>query len=197
MPASCRSEKPSRLARHSSSRSSASITAAAATSARTSTMRATPSTNHGSLPEALDRKSTRLNSSHVRISYAVFCLKKKTSARGRLFCRSKCAATLNPGAGVLRRLFFFNDTAPTEFYTLSLHDALPICSPRRSAWRQRIAGRCCARAPPRPSCSTIRSEEHTSELQSRPHLVCRLLLEKKKNNKTNIPTLKKKKTNDR
>src|SRR6266545_2814112 len=58
MPASCRSEKPSRLARHSSSRSSASITAAAATSARTSTMRATPSTNHGSMPEALATSST-------------------------------------------------------------------------------------------------------------------------------------------
>src|SRR3989440_6694788 len=66
--------------------------------------------------EEQDRKSTRLNSSHDQISYAVFCLKKK-------------------------------------IYTLSLHDALPI-----------------------------RSEEHTSELQSRSDLVCRLLLEKKKKN---------------
>src|SRR5258707_14978189 len=86
--------------------------------------------------------------------------------------------------------FFFNDTATTEIYTLSLHDALPIC------WR------CCDRQPSR-SCSRwtsgqsqsqmtrmtagrrgwwrcSRSEEHTSELQSRQYLVCRLLLEKKK-----------------
>src|SRR5256885_8550423 len=66
--------------------------------------------------------------------------------------------------------FFFNDTATTEIYTLSLHDALPICGRRagpRSPW---------ARRPVRP----WRSEEHTSELQSPCNLVCRLLLEKKK-----------------
>src|SRR3989442_10521323 len=72
--------------------------------------------------------------------------------------------------------FFFNDTATTEIYTLSLHDALPICpAPSRRPGR-RAAGCRCARA-----CNRHRSEEHTSELQSRPHLVCRLLLEKKKN----------------
>src|SRR2546430_5577723 len=73
--------------------------------------------------------------------------------------------------------FFFNDTATTEIYTLSLHDALPICRPGTvpgtaagaPQWR-RAAPRCC---PPR-------SEEHTSELQSQSNLVCRLLLEKKK-----------------
>src|SRR2546426_777114 len=54
-----------------------------------------------------DRKSTRLNSSHLVISYAVFCLKKKNTSRYSIF-------------------FFFNDTATTEIYTLSLHDALPI-----------------------------------------------------------------------
>src|SRR3712207_7565625 len=95
--------------------------------------------------------------------------------------------------------FFFNDTATTEIYTLSLHDALPICGPDRCA-----PGSPCA-APPRPptlsvrrrlappqgrSCLLLwgrwalprgwRSEEHTSELQSRQYLVCRLLLEKKK-----------------
>src|SRR5256885_16751322 len=71
----------------------------------------------------------------------------------------------------LRHFFFFNDTATTEIYTLSLHDALPI-SRRRT---------------PRPGCSPCcarqgehRSEEHTSELQSPCNLVCRLLLEKKK-----------------
>src|SRR5690242_21289120 len=73
--------------------------------------------------------------------------------------------------------FFFNDTATTEIYTLSLHDALPISS--SSAWR-RCWRRCspAPRARPRP-----RSEEHTSELQSHVNLVCRLLLEKKKHNK--------------
>src|SRR6267378_975687 len=68
--------------------------------------------------------------------------------------------------------FFFNDTATTEIYTLSLHDALPISSPHENAeWRRRyhILDR-----------DGWRSEEHTSELQSRRDLVCRLLLEKKK-----------------
>src|SRR2546425_9007924 len=83
--------------------------------------------------------------------------------------------------------FFFNDTATTEIYTLSLHDALPI-------WLG--GGHCPAHrpAPLRQSCThheplrshgrgtrQARSEEHTSELQSLAYLVCRLLLEKKKN----------------
>src|SRR5258705_2436439 len=68
--------------------------------------------------------------------------------------------------------FFFNDTATTEIYTLSLHDALPI-SPERG-----IQGEACIESSP---CNVgTRSEEHTSELQSLRHLVCRLLLEKKK-----------------
>src|SRR2546421_5969577 len=82
--------------------------------------------------------------------------------------------------------FFFNDTATTEIYTLSLHDALPI-SGRRAAPRGRAARsprgpRRSWSAPPRapPSPPRRRSEEHTSELQSRSDLVCRLLLEKKK-----------------
>src|SRR2546427_13055257 len=78
--------------------------------------------------------------------------------------------------------FFFNDTATTEIYTLSLHDALPICvrgvrrlQPGAGRFtglgvRPGRRGRRCAR----------RSEEHTSELQSQSNLVCRLLLEKKK-----------------
>src|SRR5258706_9144636 len=74
-------------------------------------------------------------------------------------------------------LFFFNDTATTEIYTLSLHDALPIC--------QRAAhgpGRePCGPAAGRHHLVQHRSEEHTSELQSLTNLVCRLLLEKKKN----------------
>src|SRR6201989_3727625 len=74
----------------------------------------------------------------------------------------------------LVRFFFFNDTAPTEIYTLSLHDALPIS-------RRRTAGRHGAAASPPPVHASMarRSEEHTSELQSRRDLVCRLLLEKK------------------
>src|SRR2546427_6760695 len=78
--------------------------------------------------------------------------------------------------------FFFNDTATTEIYTLSLHDALPICgsSPSRSR-SSRLASHCARngrRTFSRPRRS--RSEEHTSELQSQSNLVCRLLLEKKK-----------------
>src|SRR5690348_18310660 len=77
--------------------------------------------------------------------------------------------------------FFFNDTATTEIYTLSLHDALPICDagdihrPRRFGLHPSIGARRLHRQ--------TRSEEHTSELQSPVHLVCRLLLEKKKKNK--------------
>src|SRR5438874_11766459 len=77
-------------------------------------------------------------------------------------------------------LFFFNDTATTEIYTLSLHDALPISVslPRPT------------RAPSRMGRSTrpggSRSEEHTSELQSRRDLVCRLLLEKKKKGEADL-----------
>src|SRR5256886_10081974 len=76
-------------------------------------------------------------------------------------------------------LFFFNDTATTEIYTLSLHDALPICrqcSPP-SGWTTGTT-RIAPRRPHRSSRG--RSEEHTSELQSQSNLVCRLLLEKKK-----------------
>src|SRR6476620_12637325 len=79
--------------------------------------------------------------------------------------------------------FFFNDTATTEIYTLSLHDALPIF---------RVPAAC---PPPRPrrGCVRGRSEEHTSELQSRQYLVCRLLLEKKKKKITHILTKKQQK----
>src|SRR5258708_13479584 len=86
--------------------------------------------------------------------------------------------------------FFFNDTATTEIYTLSLHDALPISELRRGragtenhAAGAGLAARRAAtpvrRHPPLPA-RRARSEEHTSELQSPDHLVCRLLLEKKK-----------------
>src|SRR2546429_7094182 len=83
--------------------------------------------------------------------------------------------------------FFFNDTATTEIYTLSLHDALPISQSSlvfgRSAPHQPPAPQTdihAAPASPQTADCPLRSEEHTSELQSRLHLVCRLLLEKKK-----------------
>src|SRR5687768_17652265 len=83
--------------------------------------------------------------------------------------------------------FFFNDTATTEIYTLSLHDALPISSPfPRPLGKPPSTGHsrsCRVPAGYRRGSSEPRSEEHTSELQSRLHLVCRLLLEKKKKNK--------------
>src|SRR5476649_2562533 len=96
----------------------------------------------GSQRHSQDRKSTRLNSSHTVISYAVFCLKKKKKAdavaRRRAAGRSESDrqvgfdhadryCSFHPGryrTGYLD--FFFNDTPTTEIYTLSLHDALPI-----------------------------------------------------------------------
>src|SRR5579859_4985602 len=97
-----------------------------------------------------DRKSTRLNSSHSQISYAVFCLKKKKKNHETLIqVEPKHLLSSPPIKFLLRRcdhpyvhahrfvlahllqlaalqIFFFNDTATTEIYTLSLHDALPI-----------------------------------------------------------------------
>src|SRR2546425_5882196 len=79
--------------------------------------------------------------------------------------------------------FFFNDTATTEIYTLSLHDALPISfvpTARILCWRG--LGTRAPRTKPSKRMPRKRSEEHTSELQSLAYLVCRLLLEKKKKN---------------
>src|SRR2546427_8602059 len=84
--------------------------------------------------------------------------------------------------------FFFNDTATTEIYTLSLHDALPIYPRlhRRRAHEPRAAGVVDERrvTAPAEGIAVRRSEEHTSELQSQSNLVCRLLLEKKKRKKS-------------
>src|SRR2546427_3674762 len=92
-------------------------------------------------------------------------------------------------------VFFFNDTATTEIYTLSLHDALPICEIggqklQVPSWTHLLAAQDLALGAlcrgvielyeHRPRELTVRSEEHTSELQSQSNLVCRLLLEKKK-----------------
>src|SRR5689334_15618683 len=151
-----------------------------------------------------DRKSTRLNSSHSSISYAVFCLKKKNSIF--IFCtacneqnetslqndstnsetsfsgESTSKESISMGGNIVCSYYYFvNETATTEIYTLSLHDALPISaadsrpeSPAGRHHRGRRGGGVASGATLR------RSEEHTSELQSQFHLVCRLLLEKKK-----------------
>src|SRR5437870_3391442 len=145
------------------------------------------------MPLRIDRKSTRLNSSHVAISYAVFCLKKKKQNK-KTNPHSLLACSLT-----LSLLFFFNAPAPTEIYTLSLHDALPIygqalgdtvetaqrCKIHYAVRKKEIRrGIIHTSKNPLRTCeddaSSYRSEEHTSELQSRGHLVCRLLLEKKK-----------------
>src|SRR3712207_6965193 len=107
-------------------------------------------------------------------------------------------------------IFFFNDTATTEIYTLSLHDALPICAaPRAGRVPRRVDRPPAARRPgqgaqaddlPGPGAHPHlprgdrpeehrRSEEHTSELQSRQYLVCRLLLEKKNIVRHELPSL--------
>src|SRR5437660_6549213 len=88
--------------------------------------------------------------------------------------------------------FFFNDTATTEIYTLSLHDALPIYWPSLAVRIASIRARRSTSFISEGSILTLplwsrsRSEEHTSELQSRGHLVCRLLLEKKKKIRRNF-----------
>src|SRR5690348_9280 len=153
-----------------------------------------------------DRKSTRLNSSHPSISYAVFCLKKKkcnadffdleriyalTSAlESCLMSPSYSPSERNSDYFDLQRIyalyFFINDTATTEIYTLSLHDALPIWQRVRDQRAYQGPGN--AGVAVRKVVDVLagvdllepRSEEHTSELQSPVHLVCRLLLEKKK-----------------
>src|SRR5437870_13036470 len=88
------------------------------------------------------------------------------------YLRFSCSSFL-----LLVFFFFFNDTATTEIYTLSLHDALPILDDFKGVNDQ--FGHYTGRSPDSSRRAT-RSEEHTSELQSRGHLVCRLLLEKKK-----------------
>src|SRR5260370_17692827 len=93
---------------------------------------------------------------------------------------------------LLYSLFFFNDTATTEIYTLSLHDALPICEVDEEGAVLALGAqpcRCFRVLPAEAALGQLdpadeRSEEHTSELQSHLNLVCRLLLEKKKNTVT-------------
>src|SRR6266513_2791544 len=136
-----------------------------------------------------DRKSTRLNSSHASISYAVFCLKKKRRVDGFLrwlkrvidpppWPNMSISAEFEPPTKTATppHSFFFNDTATTEIYTLSLHDALPICSTRTAAYRSVMRSKRRYVTALALAATKNRSEEHTSELQSRFDLVCRLLL---------------------
>src|SRR5260370_24959612 len=104
-----------------------------------------------------------------------------------------CVLTVRPS---VYPFFFFNDTATTEIYTLSLHDALPISTASMSRFpvmTSRCGGaatpRAAASSPPTWTIASPRSEEHTSELQSHLNLVCRLLLEKKKKTKRRKPAI--------
>src|SRR5882672_5469209 len=101
---------------------------------------------------------------------AAFSIPARPCSPGRRRC---CTSFLKQGAAA--PFFFFNDTATTEIYTLSLHDALPIST---TCQRARSAAGTARHA--RTSSRVTRSEEHTSELQPHSDLVCRLLLEKKK-----------------
>src|SRR6266480_8001489 len=101
-----------------------------------------------------------------------------------------CVIIIHPHPILILFFFFFNDTATTEIYTLSLHDALPICGragdrpgTRQDRRRPGVHREASGRGGLGP-----RSEEHTSELQSHVNLVCRLLLEKKKKNQQHTLT---------
>src|SRR5205814_9406071 len=98
------------------------------------------------------------------------------SVHARVYIAGRSAVEQEPCLGVF---FLFNPPAPAQIYTLSLHDALPISRLANSVGGQGVCRR--AQSRQRPLRDHFRSEEHTSELQSLRHLVCRLLLEKKKN----------------
>src|SRR3984885_9841159 len=133
-----------------------------------------------------DRKSTRLNSSHVRISYAVFCLKKKKNER------TSTDPGPRDGATTIQRFlgdsWWSSRTAKPRtsrmFFLMIRRPPRSTLFPYTTLFRSSFC-RSTPRGPaPLPGCparsDARRSEEHTSELQSRPHLVCRLLLEKQR-----------------
>src|SRR5690625_5886340 len=100
-----------------------------------------------------------------------------------LLASPSCCVSVSQLSSSLRCNLLLTDTVPSEIYTLSLHDALPILSPGAGCGCRTT--RSCARTAlgihaKKPLSISRRSEEHTSELQSRGHLVCRLLLEKKR-----------------
>src|SRR6266496_2487494 len=148
-----------------------------------------PSTCAGSASGS-DRKSTRLNSSHVEISYAVFCLKKKKMllfyfARRLFNAKAGLWAVIGLNVTPIFNIgaFLMTIDALSFFFFLMIRrpprsTLFPYTTLFRSAPRRRRSKRTCGAAV--VAASPPRSEEHTSELQSRRDLVCRLLLEKKK-----------------
>src|SRR6266540_1508688 len=145
-----------------------------------------------------EEHTSELQSHHDLVCRLLLEKKKKTNNRNLLIAGSLFAhfflLTLYMQQVLHFSVFFFNDTATTEIYTLSLHDALPIYRFAEvippSGTRPCRSCRFASRPSPR---RTDRSEEHTSELQSHHDLVCRLLLEKKKKKKTKKKMKKKKK----
>src|SRR5271166_6299773 len=147
-----------------------------------------------------DRKSTRLNSSHVAISYAVFCLKKKNSSSqlipvwpaARSRASHACAHDIETCRTICKLwifsliFFFFNDTATTEIYTLSLHDALPI-------WQRRPARRRPGRRPPHRRRHRRRDRKSTRLNSSHVAISYAVFCLKKKKKKTKNTKKNKKK----
>src|SRR5215203_4692287 len=137
------------------------------------------------LPVPTDRKSTRLNSSHANISYAVFCLKKKNKYQSDEH-RQECPRSpseievfgeVTPVALTHRLFFFFNDTATTEIYTLSLHDALPIC-------RYRV---CCAPRHRVPVCEDHERQQLATQRVHRRAVRVDVLAERREQHGQTIP----------
>src|SRR5688572_379243 len=156
--------------------------------------------NTAQITKAIDRKSTRLNSSHSQTSYAVFCLKKKIIDFFQRFWEpARCTRqyplryTRTPMSFRLYIAslgYLMHATSHTDIYTLSLHDALPIYARDIAALQNFTTILNHAQHTRHTPAHQVgqkhganheghRSEEHTSELQSQSNLVCRLLLEKK------------------
>src|SRR5215475_1101076 len=151
------------------------------------------------MASASDRKSTRLNSSHVKISYAVFCLKKKKNYNGCLERKNKTLKLVDRTPEKISLVLVVCDNVQVQrssaqvprffihffFFLMIRRPPRSTLFPYTTLFRSDLG---LARADTRAgllygagACG-VRSEEHTSELQSRENLVCRLLLEKKKKN---------------
>src|SRR5260364_219407 len=137
----------------------------------------------------IDRKSTRLNSSHQITSYAVFCLKKKkfSSMSALIYSPSLSLGTIKVDPGLIHRpdVILFTEISVTVFFLMIRRPPRSTLFPYTTLFRSPIyRGVNCVDLAERDSlehaATLLRSEEHTSELQSPDHLVCRLLLEKKK-----------------
>src|ERR1035441_4635590 len=136
-----------------------------------------------------DRKSTRLNSSHLGISYAVFCLKKRNNSKSETVTpptlHRMAGSTNTPLLSIILSaacVIFFNDTATTEIYTLSLHDALPIWSSSPSYGR----GSAC----PIRGCAAGRDRKSTRLNSSHLGISYAVFCLKKKNTRIGLGTLR-------